>query len=321
MTDISRRTVVISAATAAAVFGLNKPVSFMPHAFAQDAAAPKSFHKFKVGEIEVTTIYDGVNVKPHDPGFIKNASVDDTKQALRASGQPDDAVRIPFTVTVVKTGGKTIMFDSGTGGQLAPTAGLLTANMAAAGIDATKIDTIILTHFHPDHIFGLMAKDTNAQTFPNAQIIVPSAELAFWGNPGVLEKLPAGAQGLAKRIQATLSVWKNVTVAEADREVAPGITAVAAFGHTPGHTAYVMGSGKDQLMVLSDCANIPALFVKNPGWHVQFDSDPVMAEATRRRLFDRAVAENALITGYHFGMPGAGRMVKDGAGYTFVPVG
>ena len=320
MSDISRRSVVISAATAAAVFGLNKPISFMSNAFAQDAAPPKGFHKFKAGDIEVATIYDGVNVKPHDAGFIKNASIDDTKQALRASGQADDAVRIPFTVTVVKIGGKTVMFDSGTGAQLAPTAGLMAANMAAAGIDPAQIDTIIMTHFHPDHIFGLMAKETNAQTYPNAQIIVPAAEMAFWGDAGVFAKLPEGAHGLAKRIQATLAVWKNVTIAEADREVAPGITAISAFGHTPGHTAYVMGSGKDQLMVLSDTANIPALFVKNPGWHVQFDSDPVLAEATRRRLFDRAVADNALITGYHFGMPGAGRMVKDGNGYTFVPV-
>ena len=320
MSDISRRSVVISAATAAAVFGLNKPISFMSNAFAQDAAPPKGFHKFKAGDIEVNTIYDGVNVKPHDAGFIKNASIDDTKQALRASGQADDAVRIPFTVTVVKIGRKTVMFDSGTGAQLAPTAGLMAANMAAAGIDPAQIDTIVVTHFHPDHIFGLMAKETNAQTYPNAQIIVPAAEMAFWGDAGVFAKLPEGAHGLAKRIQATLAVWKNVIVAEADREVAPGITAVSAFGHTPGHTAYVMGSGKDQLMVLADTANIPALFVKNPGWHVQFDSDPVLAEATRRRLFDRAVADNALITGYHFGMPGAGRMVKDGNGYTFVPV-
>ena len=192
--------------------------------------------------------------------------------------------------------------------------------MAAAGIDAAKIDTIIVTHFHPDHIFGLMAKETNAQVFPNAQIIVPAAEMAFWGDAGVLSKLSAGSQGLAKRIQATLPSWKNVTVAQPDTEVAPGIMAVSAYGHTPGHTTYLMGSGNDQLMVLADLTNIPALFAKNPGWHVQFDSDAALAEASRRRLFDRAIAEKAIMTGYHYGMPGAGRIAKDGDGYAYVPV-
>lgn len=321
MLKSSRREFVVSAAAASAVLGLDGPLAFMPPANAQKAAdaLAKGFHTFKNGAVEVTTIFDGIWEKAHDAGFIKNASLDETKAALKAAGLTDAHVTIPFTVTVVKSGGKTIMFDSGTGGQLSPLAGKLGDNMKAAGIDPKSISTIVVTHFHPDHIFGLMAKDTNAQIYPDAEIVVPKAELAWWTDASVFQKLPEARHGLAKRIQATLPTWKNVRVVEGEAEVAPGVKALPAFGHTPGHTTYVV-NGDKPLMVLADLTNIPALFVKNPGWHAQFDGDAAMAEANRRKLFDRAIADKAVITGYHYGMPGAGTIQKDGAGYAFVPV-
>lgn len=320
MTDISRRTAVIGAAAASAVFGLDGPLEVFSPALAKQPQDVKPFHSFKVGDIEVFTIYDGYNKRPLDAGFIKNASLEDAKNALKSAGQDEDAVYIPFTVTIVRTGGKTIMFDSGTGAQLAPTAGLFAANLKAAGIDPAKIDTILVTHFHPDHIFGLMAKDTNEQIYPKAQIVVPKAEMAFWGGSGVFAKLPEANHGLPKRIQATLATWKNVTMTEGETEVAPGIRAIPVYGHTPGHTVYALASGNQQLFVLGDTSNVPSLFVRNPGWHVTFDADAAMAEANRRKMFDRVIADKATITGYHFGMPGAGRIEKDGKGYAFLPL-
>lgn len=319
MIKLSRRDFVVSAAAAASVLGLDRRVVFAESKSGAEAEA-KGFHAFKVGDIEVITISDGTWFKPHDPAFVRNATVAETKAALAAAGLANDTVPIPFTVTVVRSGGRTIMFDSGTGAQLAPTAGKLAANMKAAGVEPEKIDMIIVTHFHPDHIFGLMQKDTNAQVFPNAEIIVPNAELSYWADPGLVAKLPENRKGLAVRIQATLANWKNVTRIEDGAEVAPGIVAVAAYGHTPGHTTYMVGSGKDQLAVLADITNMPALFVRNPGWHAVFDSDPVVAEASRRRIFDRVVADKTIMTGYHYGMPGAGRIEKDGNGYSFVPI-
>lgn len=317
----TRREFVVSAAATSALLGLNGQLAFIPPANAQKAndALAKGFHTFKNGSLEVTNISDGVWEKAHDPAFIKNASVDDTKAALKAAGITDAHVPIPFTVTVVKSGGKTIMFDAGTGAQLAPTAGKLAANMKAAGIDPKSIDTILVTHFHPDHIFGLMAKDTNEQNYPNAEIVLPKAEFAWWTDAGVFAKRPEARHGLAKRIQATLPAWKNVKLVEGEVEVAPGIRALPAFGHTPGHTAYVV-NGAQPFLVMADIANVPALFVKNPGWHAIFDGDAALAESNRRKMFDRAIADKAIVTGYHFGMPGAGTIQKDGAGYAFVPV-
>ncbi len=319
MIDVSRRQALTIAAGAAAALGTSRAVTFFPSAAAEDAAA-KGFHSFKVGDITVTTVFDGIWEKPHDPGFIKNASVEETKAALRAVGLADDKVTIPFTVTFVSIGGKTIMFDAGTGGQLSPLAGKLASNMAAAGIDRSAISTIIVTHFHPDHIFGLMEKETNAQVYPNAEIVVPAAEMKFWNDAGVFAKLPEAFHGLAKRIQATLPAWKNVRQIDGEADVVSGIRAIPAYGHTAGHTVYAIGSGAEQLMLLADTTNIPALFARHPGWHAVFDADAASAEANRRKLFDRVVADRAIMTGYHYGLPGAGRMEKDGDGYAFVPV-
>ena len=325
MFDLSRRGFLVSASTAAAAFGLNRSIEFMPSAHAQASGksmAEAGFHKFKVGDLEVIQLFDGHWERPHDAGFIKQASIDDVKAALKAAGLTDAHVPIPFTVTVVKLKDEYVMFDSGTGNQVAPTAGRIVKDdlLKAAGIDPAKITTIIVTHYHPDHIFGLMGKDTNAQTFPNAQIVLPVTEDKYWTDPALVEKTPPARQGLVKRIQATFPTWKNTKQADADTEVAPGIRSIAAYGHTPGHTAYVMGSGNQQFIVMSDVANMPALFVKNPGWHPAFDTDATMAEATRRRMFDRAIADKAIVTGYHFGVPGAGTIVKDGSSYAFNPV-
>ncbi len=314
-----RRTLIVSAAAAAAGFGLGGPLAFLPSARAAELA-DQGFYKFAVGDLEFITVFDGQWNKGHAEGFIKNASVADAKAALESAGQPPEDLTIPFTITFVKTAEGVVMFDAGTGGQLAPTAGKLAANMEKAGIAKGDIKTIVLTHFHPDHIFGLMEKETNAQVYPDARIVAPQAEYDFWVDDSIFSKLPEARHGLAKRIQATFPNWKNFERFEGEKEVVKGITAIPAHGHTAGHTAFLVAAGSDQVLVLADTANIPALFVRNPGWHVAFDAAPEKAEATRRRLFDRAVADNAVVTGYHFGMPGAGRIEKDGDGYAFVPL-
>jgi len=270
---------------------------------------------YKIGDANVTALYDGIWEKPHDPAFIANASVDDVKAAMVKAGLPPDFVSIPFTVAIVKNGGKTILCDSGTGAQVQPTAGKMMANMQAAGIDPSKIDTVLISHFHPDHIFGLMEKETNKPVFPNAEIIVSDAEYGFWTDPAVIDRLPEARKGLARRIQAVFPTWKNIKQVSGEPEVAPGIRFVSAPGHTPGHRAFHLSSGSGQLMISNDTAYVPALVVANPGWHGQYDQDAATAEVSRRKLLDRVIAEKMPICGYHFPFPGAGTISKDGAGY------
>ena len=187
--------------------------------------------------------------------------------------------------------------------------------MAAAGLDPKEVKTIIISHFHGDHIFGLMAKDTNVQMFPEAEIIVPAAELKWWTQS--VNSIPKPRQALAQRVQATLPGWKNVKPVEGEAEVAPGIRAIPAFGHTQGHTAHLISSGGKQLLATADAANIPALFVKNPSWQAAFDHVPDLAVETRKKLFDRAIADGAMVAGYHWGLPNIGTIAKDGNGYAF----
>lgn len=316
MQSISRRGFVISGATAGAAFGLYRPLEFVGTAFAQQLApGANQVLKFRVGDIEVIQMYDGIWEKAHDAKFIRNASLDQTKAALKAGGLTDAHVPIPFTVTAVRIGGRLVLFDSGTGAQLMPTAGNIARNnlWQAAGIDPANVETIIITHFHPDHITGLMAKDTNAPIFPKAQIHVPAAEYRFWTSP-----TPQGAP--ADRIRAVFPGWKNIRQFEGDVEVVPGVRAINSNGHTPGHTSYHLASGNQQLMVLGDVTNIRALNMTNPGWHLIFDVDPNLAEANRRKVFDRVVADKVTVTGYHWGFPGAGTVAKQGNGYALVPV-
>jgi glyoxylase-like metal-dependent hydrolase (beta-lactamase superfamily II) len=320
MLNLSRRDVFLTAAFAAAL-GLDKRLAFVSPAQAQKTPDPaRGFDKYKVGSIEVTALYDGIWEKPHDPAFIKNATVEETKAALGNAGLPTDFVSIPLTVIVLKVGDKTIMVDSGSGAQWQPTAGKLAANMKAAGVDPSRIGTILISHFHPDHIFGLMEKGTNAPVFPNAELIVSATEYKWWTEPGRVEKLPEARKPLGGRINAAFPGWKNFKLIEGEQEVAPGIRLVNAPGHTPGHSAFHVSSGNQQLMISNDTAYVPALLGPHPEWQGAYDQDGPLAVETRRKLIDRVIAEKMMICGAHFPFPGAGSFAKDGSGYAFTPV-
>ena len=321
MLNMTRRA-VLGTAAAAAAFGLTSKLEFALPAMAATPLEPAVGHyKYKVGSIEITAVYDGIWRKPHDPAFIKNASVDDTKEALANAGLTTEFMPIPLTVVVLNVGGRLIMMDAGSGvGQWQTNATHLPANMAAAGIDYKKIDTIMISHFHPDHVWGLMEKGTNAPIFPNAELIVNAYEYNWWTDPGRVDKLAEGRKDAGRRIAANFPKWKNWRLVDDGAQVAPGIQLVSAPGHTPGHSVYLIDAGSEQLMVSADIMYVPALLAPHPEWEGSYDQDGPMAVTTRRKLIDRVIADNIKICGSHFPFPGSGTFVKDGNSYGFTPM-
>jgi glyoxylase-like metal-dependent hydrolase (beta-lactamase superfamily II) len=325
MRATTRRDIILSAAVAAAAFGLDGRLAISaPVQRAKTPDPKRGFHRFRVGAAECTALYDGIWEKAHDPAFFSNATIEQTKKALATAGLRTDFIPIPIAALVVNINGKLTLCDAGGGGQVQAynplsvfTSGKMIPNMRSAGIDPRRIETILVSHFHPDHIFGLLERSTNAPVFPNAEIIVPAAEYKWWTDPLLIDRLPQARRRLARRIQAVIPQWKNVLPVAGEDEVVPGIRFVAAPGHTAGHTAFHLSSGDQQLMIAGDAVYMPALVGRHPGWHGVYDQDAPTAEVSRRRLLDRAVADNIMICGSHFPWPGVGRMVKDGAGYVF----
>jgi len=242
------------------------------------------------------------------------------KDALAAAFQPTDKLPIPFTSLVVNTGAKLVMIDTGTGGQIAPSAGVLRDNLAAAGIDPKEVDTIVISHFHPDHINGIKDKD-NALLFPNAEIMVPEPEWTYWMSDANMDAAEPDLKLTFRNQRRIFSdIAAQVTRFEPGKEVAPGVETLAAAGHTPGHTVFAIHSGNESLLVLGDTAQHPAVFARHPDWQAAFDIDGAEAVATRKRIFDRAAADRMLVTGYHFPFPACGHLIKTATGYEHVPV-
>src|SRR4051794_28647985 len=323
MSDISRRAVTLGAAGAYAAFGLDKPITFVDAAHAQPSVT-QPFRKYKVGDIEIFSLIDGMRDVPLREGMVRNVSVEQVKTVLRNAGFPDNQAPRRFIVMALKLRDQVVLIDSGTGGHpiYGEGNGRLFESMAAAGLDPKAVKTILISHLHGDHIYGLMNNESNAQVFPDADIVVPAAELKWWTGPGV-ESLNLGPtrKGLAQRIQATVATWKNVRTFEGAPELLPGVHAVQAPGHSPGMVAHLVTSGAKQFLISADVVNLAPHISTNPEWQLAIDQDPQMAVETRRKIFDRAVADKLTISGTHWLMPNVGTLAKDGNRYVFVAEG
>ena len=317
--ELTRRHALAGAAGLAAT-PLLPSVSAQAAAPIADKQAP-SFYRYKVGDIQVTVVSDGRNTFPLEDSFIVNAKKEEVSAALEKAFLPRDMFTIYFAPLVINTGGKLVVLDTGNGPVAKVSSkganGMFAANMAAAGFDPKAVDMVVISHFHTDHVNGLLAAD-GTPAFPNAEVLVPATEWKFWMDDGEMSRAPAGRmQGLFKNNRNIFEAGlkKKVTPYEWGKEVVPGLLAVETVGHTPGHTSYVLSSGSGKVFIQSDVTNNPNPFATNPGWHALIDQDPVMAEATRRKVYDMLVAEKMLVQGFHYPFPALAHVEKTASGY------
>jgi glyoxylase-like metal-dependent hydrolase (beta-lactamase superfamily II) len=315
MRPVSRRSLLTSSAFAAAAFAMPAGAK-APFAGTQGPGV----YRLKLGDFQLTALFDGVWYLPIDDKFVRNADAAEVNQALAAAFLPPSVLPISFTALLVNTGSKLVLIDTGTAGQIVDTAGSMLENLRTAGVDPRAVDIILISHFHPDHIDGIKTKD-GAKVFPNAEILVPEPEWDFWMNDANM----APAEGAVKRYflnahRIFRDISPEVRRFKPGAEVAPGIVSIPAFGHTPGHTAFAIHSGNQSMLSMSDTVRNPYLFARHPDWQPTFDMDGSQAVATRRQMLDRVVADRMLVQGYHFPFPACGHMVKTTTGYDLVPV-
>jgi glyoxylase-like metal-dependent hydrolase (beta-lactamase superfamily II) len=276
---------------------------------------PGVYHR-KIGDIVVTTISDGYldgNLE-----VMRNVDLDKAHAILREAFRP--ARRTSVNTFLIHSRGRLAIIDTGSGNYLMPTAGFVQRNLAAAGIDPKSIDTVLLTHMHPDHSAGLTEMPSGRLLFPNAELVMHENELPHWFDDGAMSKADERSKKLfflAGREQVT--PYKNRTRLFKQGEVFPGVTAVPSHGHTPGHTAYLIASGDDQLMIWGDTVHVPEVQTAFPEAGMGFDTDLAEAAASRKRMFDRVSADRVLVAGMHLHFPAFARLARRGEGYALYP--
>jgi glyoxylase-like metal-dependent hydrolase (beta-lactamase superfamily II) len=323
MIELTRRHLLSTAAGlgAAAALGAHTSVHAAAPAVGKQNAG---FYRYKVGTHEVTVVTDGANRFRFPDGFVANKNRDEVNTAWAALYGEKDQMVIPYTPIAVNTGSKLVVIDTGTSEanfeRSKGAAGQFHSNLKASGINPDQVDTVIISHFHGDHINGLLDKD-NKLAFPKAEVLVPAPEWKYFMDDAEMAKQTSDRmKGVFANLRKVFdALGRKVTQYEADKEVAPGITSVATHGHTPGHMSFVIAQGNGKVFVQSDVTNNP-LFVRNPGFHLMFDQDAQMAEATRRKVYDMLAAEKMMVQGFHYPFPAVAYIEKSGSSYREVPV-
>ena len=271
---------------------------------------PGVYHR-KVGDIVVTAVSDGF--LNGDVDVLINLDSKRAEEILAAAFRP--ARRTSVNCFLIFSGNRVALVDTGCGQYMGRTAGNLFQNLAAVGVMQTDIDTVLLTHLHPDHVGGLSDLETGTKHFPNAEIVVHEREMKYWHDSASQEAARGIQARFFKPAQSQLKPYSNAIRLVQTGEVLPGVHAVETPGHSPGHLAYLVESCGEQLIIWGDMIHVQEIQIPMPDVGIAFDSDVDMAADTRRRMFDRVASDKILVAGMHLHFPAYARLARAGDGY------
>lgn len=270
-----------------------------------------------VGQATLTTVSDGNLVLPGD--FIFGPMPKDELAPILAEyNQPMDRLTPECNLALYRDGTNTVLFDVGSGPDFMPSAGTVQDSLGAIGLSPDDVTHVVFTHAHPDHIWGLL-DDFDDPLFYNATYMMGRAEWDFWWNPETVNTIGNGrevfALGAKRRMEA---IEDSVVFFNDGDEVLPGIAAVSSPGHTPGHMSFEVRQGNDAVLIGGDAIANHHVAFRKPEWESGSDQDTLTAATTRKTLFDRLIADDLALIGFHLPNGGIGRVDKDGDGYRFV---
>jgi glyoxylase-like metal-dependent hydrolase (beta-lactamase superfamily II) len=322
MPSLTRRSLLTATAAGAAAAFAKFPssVARADTAASLEIGRQVPFYRTSLGAADITIVSDGTLEFPVD-FMAPEVPEDELEDFLASLHQPTDTTTLQVNAMVIDLNGRRVLIDAGDGGKFQPTAGSLPDNLQAAGIDPATITTVVFTHLHPDHLWGVTDADNEALIFPNAEYVAAEPELTFWDDPDLPGRMPEDSlwPWLAQTtLEHLASIEDRLRTVEATADMSPGITFVPTHGHTPGHVAIMVESDGESLISTGDVIAHPLVNLEQPQWGLGSDWDVEQGTASRLALLDQAATDRARVFGFHLPWPGFGYVARHRDAYRWI---